>query len=406
MKGHGDKKLYFYLMSGVLVFAASLSILPAARAGNGPGTSGLVILKQIMGPRPSSLGGAFVAISDDINALQNNPAGMVNAKHFEMTAMLMRKYVSRMEYQYAAFIFPGEKSDDFSTEPEMTVEQKGTERLNRMKRAIMALMTREELIQYTKEQIQMERERISSGNTQKPTPGPVFKSELRYAFGASYLDFNAGEMIVEYVLEDPVTIASAQHDYVVTLGGAFGNDIFGVGINLKYVDSSLLDNMYHTHGMAIDIGGMFTLPDLEGGVPMRFGGCIQNIGFAEGYTDYKEGLPVVSRLGVSTVFNLMKLLEINFDIIPTIEGAWPVDGYFQFAFGCEASTELRKFSGDRMMLRVGYRTGRDVRDYLTFGLGFRLANLQFDASGVPVDFAGFDFGGLESNMMIAFSVIF
>ena len=59
-----------------------------------------------------------------------------------------------------------------------------------------------------------------------------------------------------------------------------------------------------------------------------------------------------------------------------------------------------------MSFRAGYKTGRDIRECITVGIGFRLANFQIDASGVPVGFSGLDFGGMESNIMISLALRF
>ena len=215
-------------------------------------------------------------------------------------------------------------------------------------------------------------------------------------------------MVVEYAdpSEESVTFNSAEHDYVATVGGALGNDIFGVGLNLKYLDSSLLDEKYHANGIAVDVGGILKIFDLEGSLPINVGACIQNIGVKTGYTDYKDELPTTSRIGASTKFNMMKLIDVNLDIMPTVEWVKPVDVHGQLSVGCEVSTELRQYSGDKMMFRAGYKTGPDIKDYIIIGIGFKLTNLQLDASAAPLELSRINFGGLESDLMISFTIKF
>jgi len=55
-----------------LLFCTALS-----QADPSPGTVGFQFLKTQVGARPAAMGGAFVAIPGDINAIQYNPAGIV-----------------------------------------------------------------------------------------------------------------------------------------------------------------------------------------------------------------------------------------------------------------------------------------------------------------------------------------
>ena len=51
------------------------------------GTSGAAFLKIEAGSRPAGLGGAFVGLADDVNAVFYNPAGLTSIEDRELTAM-------------------------------------------------------------------------------------------------------------------------------------------------------------------------------------------------------------------------------------------------------------------------------------------------------------------------------
>jgi len=384
-----------------------------ARAAGGPGSSGLAIMKHCMGARPISLGEAYVAVADDVYAMQYNPAGILSVNGIEMVGMKMRKYVSGMEYQYAGFVYSN-KEVEFIEDPG-EAPQKTSESFDKLKMSIMALMTREELISYAKEQLKAEEESMqaekaaqSAKEQAKKTPG-TSGSGNKFSFGAGVMDFNAGEVTVEY--EDPSeesrAFASAEHDYIASVTGAMGNETYGVGLNIKYVDSSLLDRLFRANAIAVDIGGIYRFQNITGeGIPFTVGACIQNLGFMQGYSDVKDVLPITSRIGVSTKFNMNKIIEVDMDVMPVVEWVRPVDVHPELHVGCEASTELREFSGDRIMIRVGYKTGEDITDTLVVGLGLKMANFQIDASASPLSFAGINFGGLENDLLLSMIIRF
>jgi len=398
----------------LLLLAVFFSGNPAClHAAGGPGSAGLSIMKFNMGAKPVALGEAYVAVADDVYALQYNPAGLVSINGIEMVGMKMRKYVSGMDYQYAGFAY-SQKQMAMVEEGKQT-QQQDTGGFDKLKLSLMALMTREELITYAKEQLKREEEALQAEKTAQASKEQVKKAETmgttgnRFAFGAGIMDFNAGEITIEY--EDPseesVNFASAEHDYVATIGGAYGNDLYGVGLNIKWVDSSLLDGMYKASALAVDIGGILRLNNMAGqSVPITIGACIQNLGFMKGYTDVKDILPVTSRLGMSFKVNLKRIIEVDLDVMPVVEWVRPVDVHGELHIGCEASTELREFSGDRMMLRMGFKTGEDITNTFIVGLGFKMANFQIDASAAPVSFSGINLGGLESDLLLSMIIRF
>ncbi len=58
------------------------------------------------GARPLGMGGAFMAISDDANAISYNPAGLANIKYSQIGWMYSPVYISGFFRSYANFLFP------------------------------------------------------------------------------------------------------------------------------------------------------------------------------------------------------------------------------------------------------------------------------------------------------------
>ncbi len=70
-----------------------------------PGTSGAVELKIPVGPRAIAMGGAFVAVADDANAMYWNPAGL---RQLGGTALTLQydTFIDTVSYSYAAVGLP------------------------------------------------------------------------------------------------------------------------------------------------------------------------------------------------------------------------------------------------------------------------------------------------------------
>ncbi len=67
-----------------LAVTVLLAFLPSTAAGN--------FLSPEVGARPLAIGGAFVGVADDANAVVWNPAGLTQKVSFEMTGMINRVY--------------------------------------------------------------------------------------------------------------------------------------------------------------------------------------------------------------------------------------------------------------------------------------------------------------------------
>ncbi|MDI6704502.1 MAG: PorV/PorQ family protein [bacterium] len=72
---------------------------------DGKGTAGGQFLKIHPGARPEAMGGAFVGLSDDINAIYWNPSGLGYIKTLQM-AGLYNKWFEGINYEYLGYVQP------------------------------------------------------------------------------------------------------------------------------------------------------------------------------------------------------------------------------------------------------------------------------------------------------------
>ncbi len=89
-----------------LLLVASLAFPAGASAANSKvGTSGAQFLKIGAGARSTAMGDAFTAVSDDVNAVYFNPAGLSQLKSAELTAM-HTQWFQGIDYGFGAFALP------------------------------------------------------------------------------------------------------------------------------------------------------------------------------------------------------------------------------------------------------------------------------------------------------------
>ena len=98
------------------IFLMALLLLISGRcfAGifsrNDAGTTGATFLKIEAGARPVAMGGAFVAVADDANATYWNPAGLVQIRQREITAM-HNEWFQEIRYDFLSYAHPLRESD-------------------------------------------------------------------------------------------------------------------------------------------------------------------------------------------------------------------------------------------------------------------------------------------------------
>jgi len=96
--------IYKLIISILLSIGFSLSTCFA----KGRGTTGANFLKIAVGARPLGMGGAFVAVADDVNTIWWNPAGVATTKHKEITLM-HNEMGEDIRYQFLAYNQPVRK---------------------------------------------------------------------------------------------------------------------------------------------------------------------------------------------------------------------------------------------------------------------------------------------------------
>ncbi len=69
------------------------------------GTSGAQFLKIGAGARPTAMGNSYVAMSEDVNSVYFNPAGIANLSRAEMSVMHMQ-WIGDSAYDFGAFSYP------------------------------------------------------------------------------------------------------------------------------------------------------------------------------------------------------------------------------------------------------------------------------------------------------------
>jgi hypothetical protein len=93
------KRIFVLFVLVFIVFPAEVF------SGSNVGTTTGIFLKMPPGARPSGMGGAFTGISDDVNAMYWNPAGLVQSKSMEATATYI-EWVEEISNTYIGFVYP------------------------------------------------------------------------------------------------------------------------------------------------------------------------------------------------------------------------------------------------------------------------------------------------------------
>lgn len=96
---------------GILIILIGLLTMVSTSlwAAHEDGGDAAAFLKKGVGCRPISLGKAFVAIADDVNAVYYNPAGLVQLKSREITTMYATPFFTKIEgidYHALGYVHP------------------------------------------------------------------------------------------------------------------------------------------------------------------------------------------------------------------------------------------------------------------------------------------------------------
>ncbi|MFH1725287.1 MAG: PorV/PorQ family protein [Elusimicrobiota bacterium] len=88
----------------IITGMAYFLLVPLGFCG-GPGTSGADFLNIPLAARPASLGGAFAALADDVNAIAYNPAGLAQLGS-QQAAFTHNRYFEGVTQEWAAYAYP------------------------------------------------------------------------------------------------------------------------------------------------------------------------------------------------------------------------------------------------------------------------------------------------------------
>lgn len=175
------------------------------------------------------------------------------------------------------------------------------------------------------------------------------------AFGLVY--YTAGKIELIDISGNSSKV-NAQQDYLIILsyGNRMSKNVFW-GLSSKVIQSTLIEEFSAT-ALAFDAGIQFKSKNRK----LTSGLVIQNIGQKLKYFDEESSLPVNVKLGFLYRFNRMNVL---FDLIT------PSNDRIKQNIGIEYTV------GNFFAIRAGYKIAYDL-DSLTFGLGIKLKNIQFD----------------------------
>ncbi|MCK5533984.1 PorV/PorQ family protein [bacterium] len=88
-----------------LIFLGIFCFIPYTVFASSPGTTGANFLKMEVGARPVGLGGAFVAVADDVNLIYWNSAGLSGIDYSEITLM-HDEQGEEIRYEFLAYAQP------------------------------------------------------------------------------------------------------------------------------------------------------------------------------------------------------------------------------------------------------------------------------------------------------------
>jgi len=320
----GKRTYFFIFIFTILLFLRLISLCLAA------GTSGAIVLKQTSGARPLGMGEAFVALADDVNALNFNPAGLAQIKNHEISVMYLDSLVDTW-FGFIGYAYPiGGKVE----------RQVG-------KRRIKAIGARRN----------------------------------RGTIGLSFSLLQAGKM----VLHPEGTTVRAEEDYLANLG--FGYTVWrgvekperrrqgvgftpelrnevSLGVGIKFVQSTLVEK-YSATAYAADVGLLGRL--IVGKNKLQLGIVGQNLGAKIKFEEEGDTLPLTVKAGAAYQIDFKQEHRLTI----SGEAVKPNDADFRGNSGMEY------WYREIFALRAGYKIGYDL-DSFTCGVGLVWKNFQLD----------------------------
>jgi long-subunit fatty acid transport protein len=321
---------------------------------NGAGTSDNSMLKIGVGAKATSMGEASVAVTDDIASIYWNPAGLVQIKNAQLSAMHI-EWFDDVRYEWLAFAQPLSKRVAIGVDVSYMY-------MGSISRTI---------------------ESSTEGYEQDGTFSPVDMA------GRVALSVKAFKNIL--------------------LGASIQRIQSKVSFD-KVTKEKISDKT--AQGMAIDLGGIYNITRIQG---LSVGGCLQNLGGqTKAYFTEKASMPFALNIGMAYKVQMLSekapTTETPNDKEPqtktepssspsalTIAAdlSFPNDSSINARLGAEY-----RF-GNGISLRGGYRTGRGS----SFPSGLS-AGIGYDSKDYQVDYAIVPYGDLGNTHRVSFTIRF
>ncbi len=291
------------------------------------GTTGANFLKIGLGARAAGMGGAYVAVSDDIYSIYWNPAGLAELDNREVTFM-HNTHFQDITQQFVGYAQPidGER-------------EKGLEYLNRGKMGVIGF-------------------------------------SLNYLGIEDIEGYNAdGESIGDLKTYDLAGILSyaKKMKYDESRGR-----MLSIGSNLKFIHQRL-DSEKST-SYAIDLGCKYSMNIGKKGLSndrLSLGIGVNNLGTKVKFDKDEGDLPLNTKIGVA----YMSIIEGQ-PLIVAIDGNIPNDN------GSYSSIGSEYWIIDMLGLRVGYTSKEDSGKGLRMGIGIKVGVFRLDYAFVPYEELG------------------
>ncbi len=294
--------------------AALLTFAQAPVLAGGPGSAGVQILKTDMSPRAAGMGGAFVAVADDVYSANYNPAGLGQLYFPEASAMYLSGF-DDSKLQFLAFGMP--------------LPIQGFAGMDKPGLAISAIFSDSGKFVYT--------------NTDDASHPLTMDAESTRVLSLSY--------------------AEKVYSNELNLEGYNAKIEQYLGLSVKYISSELLET-YSASALAFDGGWLVRDPNLG----LTFGASVSNFGSGIKYFREMTPLPTTLRLGLSyqhpTVMSQSVLLSLEYD-------------YYMNESLKSLRAGLEYHFQEYFNFRLGYKGLEDNRGP-TFGLGVHYENFALD----------------------------
>ncbi|MEK7396323.1 MAG: PorV/PorQ family protein [Candidatus Poribacteria bacterium] len=328
-------------------------LIPYVAEGRDAGTSGSAMLKIGVGAKTTSMGEASVALSDDLSGIYWNPAGLVQLRNSQFSAMHI-EWFDDIRYEWLGFAQP-----------------------------------------------------ISSRAT--------IAADISYLYMGSIS--RTVESISEEYEEDgtfsPVDMAGR----VALSVKAFRNLLLGASlqriqsrVTFDNVTKERISNKT-SQGIAIDLGGIYSVTKVQG---LTVGGCLQNLGNqTKAYITDKAPMPFAVSVGLAYKAQMKNEISLTEETkqpenMPKPEArsspntlTIAFDLYFPADDSINARLGVEYRFGNGVSLRGGYRTGTgfEFPSGLSAGIGYNSPDYQVDYAFVP-------YGDLGGTHRISFTVRF